>query len=434
MVEMKVVDLSGLDKSGIEDYFVKKKEFFPSEVEDSVQSILKDVAIRGDRALIEHTEKYDNVTLSPGSLRVKPSEIESLSAGFSFEFSHALRVAVERVREFHQKERVEEWSFMDELGNRLGQKCTPLKRVGIYIPGGKASYPSTLVMTVIPAITAGVEEIVLISPPSSFKAPSALALAVKIVGGISEIYRVGGVQGIAALGFGTQSIKQVDKIVGPGNIYVAVAKKLLYGYVDIDMVAGPSEVLIIADGTVEPKLTAVDLVAQAEHDQEARAFCVAYSNEIAFQINEWVKKLIQISPRKEIIRESIFKNGKIFIVRGEDEAALVADAISPEHLEIHTSDPEKFLKKIRNAGAIFLGKYSPEAMGDYVAGPSHVLPTAGTARFFSPLSILSFVKFSSIINMSKQGFEKLGKYASIIAQVEGLDEHANSVFYRKEES
>jgi len=434
MVEMKIIDLSDMDKGGIEDYFFQEKDFFLPEIEGSVYSILKDVASRGDRALIELTEKYDGFSLSKESLRVKPDEIETLSKGFSRNFSNALKVAVDRVREFHQREVIKEWSFIDALGNKLGKKCTPLKRVGIYVPGGKASYPSTVVMSAVPAIAAGVEEIVLISPPSSFISPSAIALTVKMVGGISEIYRVGGVQGIAALGFGTESIKRVDKIVGPGNIYVTVAKKMLFGCVDIDMVAGPSEVLIIADGSVKPKLTAVDLLAQAEHDQEAKAFCVVYDIKVAYQINEWVKRLSETSPRKDIIKESIFKNGRIFVVKGENEAALVADAVAPEHLEIQTSNPERLLKKIRNAGAIFLGKYSPETMGDYIAGPSHVLPTGGTARFFSPLNILSFVKFSSIIDISKRGFEKLGAYASTMAHVEGLFEHANSVYYRKEDN
>ena len=434
---IKIEDLSLLDPEELSNYIKREKGFFmknilPRDAENMVKNIINDVEEKGDAAVIKYTEQHDGIELTPDRIKVNREDIEGGADGFEDEFHRALETAIDRVRRYHEHVSLKDWTFTDDLGNKLGQKYTPLERVGIYIPGGKASYPSTLIMTALPAIAAGVKEIAVISPPASFEKPSPLALAVKKVGGITDIYRIGGVQGIAALTFGTETVKKVDKIVGPGNIYVTLAKKELFGYVDIDMIAGPSEVLIITDGTVSPRLTAIDLLAQAEHDEKARVFCTTVSMANAGEVKTWVDRLIGESVRKEIIEKSVNNNGIIFVVKNETCAAALANAIAPEHLEIQTANPDSLLPKIMNAGAIFTGRYSPEAIGDYVAGPSHVLPTCGTARFFSPLSTFSFYKFSSIINMSKEGLNNLGRHASIMAKIEGLFSHAQSISFRKE--
>ncbi len=435
---MKIEDLSSLNKVALINYMEKEKRFnqrafFPRDAENTVKKIINDVQEKGNTALINYTRQFDGVGLTADEIEVKKEEIEAGAEGFKEDFSRALDVSIERVRRYHEYHSIKDWMFTDDFGNTLGQKFTPLQRVGIYIPGGKASYPSTLIMTAVPALVAGVKEIAVISPPSSFEKPSPLALAVHKIGGITDIYRIGGIQGVAALAFGTETVKKVDKIVGPGNIYVTLAKKELFGYVDIDMVAGPSEVLIISDGSVSPGLTAVDLLAQAEHDEKARIFCITLAMENAREVGIWVKKLVEESVRREIIEKAIHDNGIIFVVKDEDCAAALANAIAPEHLEIQTGDPKSLLPKIKNAGAIFLGRYSPEAIGDYVAGPSHVLPTSGTARFFSPLSTGSFFKFSSIINMSKKGLKTLGCHAAVMARTEGLFAHARSISFREEQ-
>jgi len=430
---MRIEDFTKLNHEQIRERLGEVRQEFPPEITEEVKSIIRDVARRGDEALIESTRRFDGVELSRDSIQVDSAEIEECTGKAERAFSDALDVSIQRVAEYHRHERVEDRLSVDGFGNLLGRKCTPVERVGIYIPGGKASYPSTLVMTAVPAIVAGVERISLCTPPSSFIRPSALALAIQKIGRIDRVYRVGGVQGVAALALGTESVQRVDKIVGPGNMYVTVAKKELYGYVDIDMVAGPSEVLVITDGSANPGLAAVDLIAQAEHDERARAMCIATSMETARAVGREVERLLKKTERRKIARESIEKNGMIFVVSGEETAAAVANALAPEHLEIQTRDPRAILPLIRNAGAIFLGAYSAEAFGDYVAGPSHVLPTGGTARFFSPLSVLSFMKFSSVIDMSKKGMDELGPHAACFAEKEGLSSHAASIYRRKEE-
>jgi histidinol dehydrogenase len=429
---MRIVDFTKLNHEQIRERLGNVRQEFPPQITEEVKSIIVDVSQRGDDALIESTRKFDGVDLTGDSIEVDSAEIEECRGDVDGAFSDALDVSIQRVTEYHRHERVEDRLHVDGFGNTLGRKCTPVEHVGIYIPGGKASYPSTLVMTAIPAIVAGVERISLVTPPSSFIRPSALALAIQKIGRIDRVYRVGGVQGVAALALGTESVQRVDKIVGPGNMYVTVAKKELYGYVDIDMVAGPSEVLVITDGSSDSGLAAVDLIAQAEHDERARAMCVATSMETARAVEKAVERLLKKAERRKIARESIEKNGTIFVVSGEETAAAVANALAPEHLEIQTRDPRAILPLIRNAGAIFLGAYSAEAFGDYVAGPSHVLPTGGTARFFSPLSVLSFMKFSSVIDMSKKGMDELGPHAACFAEKEGLSSHAGSIYLRKE--
>jgi histidinol dehydrogenase len=460
-----IEDISAMNPAEISARFRAGGIPFPREVEDQVRAIVDDVARRGDAALFEHTIRFDgwdlsspSVTARPssgpgprdpgsrsalesvpagprkGTLRVDGAQIEECSRGVAPAVSRALEVAVERVKRFHEREiegdRFGGWTYIDELGNRVGKRTVPIERVGIYIPGGKASYPSTLVMTAVPALVAGVGEIALISPPASFAPPSPLCLAVKKIGGIADVFRVGGVQGIAALALGTETIRKVDKIVGPGNIYVAAAKKLLYGAVDIDMIAGPSEVLIIADGSVDPVLAAVDLMAQAEHDENARAVCVTWSKKHALDVRDALAGLLASSERREIVEKALRRSGRIYVVKDEECALALANGFGPEHLEIQTARPEDLLGGVRHAGAVFMGKNTAEAFGDYLAGPSHVLPTSGTARFFSPLSVLTFLKFSSVIEISDRGLGALGEHAACLAEAEGLHEHARSVAFR----
>ncbi len=432
-MDITIEDLSGLDQEGIKNFFNRERVSFSEKIRGEVRAIIQEVEERGDEALLEYTKLFDGVTLRLDELRVSEQEVAEASDGVDEALSRALDVSISRVKEFHECNPPKDWEFFDALGNRIGQRCIPLERVGVYVPGGKASYPSTLIMTVVPAMLAGVREIVVASPPSSFKKPSAFCAALRKTGRVSEVYRVGGVQAIAALAIGTGSIRRVDKIVGPGNAYVSFAKKELYGFVDIDMVAGPSEVCVIADGSVNPRLTAADILAQAEHDEDARAYCVTTSRKNAEHVREWVIELASSSRRRDIIERSISANGRIYVVRDVECAVQAANEIAPEHLEIHTDDPEAFLPKIKNAGAVFVGKYSAEAFGDYIAGPSHVLPTGGTARFFSSLNLLSFMKFSSVIEISRKGSRALGGHASVIAASEGLFSHADSIEFRKDE-
>ncbi len=429
--DVRIEDLSRSSRDEIVHCCRAKRGSFPEHVEKNVAAIIADVAEKGDSALRRYAKKFDGTESK--DFRVNGLEIADASKGVDDSLAPALDIAIERVRRFHEHNLQKDWKFTDELGDVLGQKCTPLKRVGIYIPGGKAAYPSSLIMTAVPAMAAGVGEIVVTSPPSSFVAPSALCAVLQKLGCINEVYRVGGVQGIAALALGTESIPRVDKIAGPGNIYVALAKKLLFGYVDIDMVAGPSEVLVITDGSIHPRVTASDLIAQAEHDENAKALCAVKSLRAAGEVAEWIAQLAGRSPRKEIIEKSIRQNGCIYIVKDVQDAVFLANEIAPEHLELQVMKPQDYVKDIINAGAIFIGRYSAEAFGDYIAGPSHVLPTGGTARFFSPLNALSFMKFSSIVRMSKRGADVLGKHARILAESEGLYAHAQSVGERLEE-
>jgi len=432
-MDILIEDLSKVDVDGIKEYFQRSRVSFSEKIKGDVLKVLKDVALRGDDALIEYTKDFDGVVLTRKELEVSRDEIEEASAGVDQAVLRALDESIKRVGEFHSRNLPKDWSFIDDSGNRIGQRCIPLRRVGIYVPGGKASYPSTLIMTVVPAIKAGVEEIAVVSPPSSFKKPSAFCAALSKLDFRGEVYRVGGVQAVAALAFGTKTIGRVDKIVGPGNVYVSFAKKELYGIVDVDMVAGPSEVCIISDGSVNPKLTAIDLLAQAEHDEDALAYCLTSSMDNAHQIRRFVLELGRSSKRREIIERSISSNGRIFIVRDIDCAVEAANVLAPEHLELHIENAGAVLSKIRNAGAVFVGKYSAEAFGDYIAGPSHVLPTGGTARFFSPLNLLSFVRFSSLVEISKEGMNKLGQHVYVLAASEGLFCHAESIKLRKEE-
>ena len=430
---MKIKDLR---KIGFKDLKEELKEnfYFPPEVEDHVRKIIENVYEKRDKALIEYTRKFDSYNLKRTKIKVQNSEIDSLSKNIDSSFISSIKLAIERVKDFHLRSLPNDWAYIDEFGNVLGQRYTPIENVGIYVPGGKAAYPSTIVMTAVIAHVAGVKCISVISPPSSFNDPSVISATIKEIGRIGNVYRIGGVHGIAALAFGTETVKKVDKIVGPGNLYVTIAKKILYGFVDIDMVAGPSEVLIIADGSIDVDYTAHDLIAQAEHDEEAKPICVTFDIKYAEKISNKVDYIVSKNPRRNIATKSLEKRGIIYVVKGIEEAVELVNYIAPEHLEIQTEDPKAYASKIKNAGAIFIGKNAAEAFGDYILGPSHVLPTGGTARFFSPLNIMSFYKISSIIEMSNEGVANLGEHASRIAKLEGLIGHANSINIRSDDN
>lgn len=401
-----------------------------AEVLSVAARIVDDVRARGDEALRDYTAQFDKAELT--ELRVTRSEIEAAVASVSDEFKDAISTAAASIEEFHEHQLPQSWFTAGEGGVFLGSKVTPLRRVGIYVPGGRAAYPSSVLMTAIPAIVAGVEEIAMVVPPAADGSvdPHALAAAAEV--GVSEIYKVGGAQAVAALAYGTRTIPRVDKIVGPGNAYVTAAKKLVMGDVGIDMLAGPSEVLILADATAEPAFVAIDLMAQAEHDPRAATYLVTDDPTLPDEVEEALEMLLADAPRAEVIRRSLTDNGRVIIVADAAAAIDVANAVAPEHLEVMMAEPFELLGSIRNAGAIFLGPWTPESVGDYVAGPNHVLPTGGTARFSGPLSVDDFVKRSSVISYSREALEADAATVIAIAAAEGLDAHADAVALRLE--
>ncbi|MGI6537961.1 MAG: histidinol dehydrogenase [Caldicoprobacterales bacterium] len=413
-----------------------KKRFQPEAFEESqtVLSILKKVREDGDDALLYYTEKFDGVKFSGSAdLQVTVDEIQEAYESLKKTdpgFLAILEKAARRIRKFHEKQRQESWISFDEPGIVLGRKVTPMERVGVYVPGGKAAYPSSVLMNVIPAQAAGVNEIIMVTPPGKSGKPALSILAAAKVAGVTRIYRIGGAQAIAALAYGTQTVPKVDKIVGPGNIYVALAKKEVYGSVDIDMIAGPSEILIIADNSAQPSYIAADLMSQAEHDPMASAMLVTDSEKIIDGVMQELKRQMEKQPLKNTICESLQNYGACILVDSIDEAVKISNAIAPEHLELSIVNPAEKLADIRNAGAIFLGHYTPEPVGDYMAGPNHVLPTGGTARFFSPLETGDFVKKSSIISYNKQALSRIYKEVAEFARMEGLPAHASSVEIR----
>ncbi len=407
--------------------FVKNRgQVLTEEYEHVVKEIIQRVQKEGDKAILEYTKRFDGLELTSETMEVPYEELERAYNEIEEDVRSALEVAHERIRRFHERQ-LERSFFTEEEGIILGNKVLPLERVGIYVPGGKAAYPSTVLMNAVPAVVAGVEEVIMVSPK-----PNPYTLASAFIAGVSRVYQIGGAQAVAGLAFGTETLPKVDKIVGPGNIFVALAKKLLYGVVDIDMIAGPSEILIIADGSVDPKWTASDLLSQAEHDELAGAFMITTDEEYAREVSQWVEKLLEDFPRKEIAQKSIERFGTIFLVEDLYKACEVANYIAPEHLEVLTEEPFSLLPYIKHAGAVFLGKYATEPLGDYVLGPNHTLPTGGTARFFSPLGVYHFLKKSSVIYLSKEGFEKVADYAESIAKAEGLFAHYYAVRVRKE--
>jgi histidinol dehydrogenase len=387
-------------------------------VQKAVRKILADVRKRGDAAVRAYTKKFDGVLPKEFSLEKRLEAIPPRQA-------EALRMAHDRIRAFHEKQLQESWQFTDGDGTRLGQQVSALARVGLYVPGGKAAYPSSVLMNAIPAKVAGVRELVMASPN-----PTPLVLAAAALAGVDRVIGIGGAQAIAALAYGTKSIPRVDKIVGPGNAYVAEAKRQVFGEVGIDMVAGPSEILVIADGSAEPDWVAMDLFSQAEHDESAQAILLSPNEGYLDAVETAVHKLLPGMERKAIISASLKARGALILTRDLDEACAVANRIAPEHLELSVESPETFVGKITNAGAIFLGRWSSEAIGDYCAGPNHVLPTAGTARFSSPLGVYDFQKRTSLIGVSRSGAEKLGKLAAILADGEGLSAHRRAAELR----
>ena len=399
-------------------------------IDASVASIIADVSLRGDAAVLEYTAMFDRVkATSVSALELPAAELKAAHDGLPADQKHALAEAAERIRAYHSRQGAESWSFTEADGTRLGLRVTPLERVGVYVPGGKAAYPSSVLMNVLPAKVAGVPEIVMVVPTPN-GAKNALVLAAAHLAGVTRGYTIGGAQAIAALAFGTATISQVDKIVGPGNAYVAAAKRRVFGSVGIDMVAGPSEVLVIADGSADPEWVAMDLFAQAEHDEAAQALLLSPDASLLDQVAASMAKLLPTMPREKIIAASLRHRGALIRVRDFAEACALANGIAPEHLELAVAAPDELLAQIRNAGAIFVGHFSSEALGDYCAGPNHVLPTARSARYSSPLGVYDFQKRTSVIAVSREGARTLGAIAATLARGEGLPAHAASAQYR----
>lgn len=402
------------------------------EIESRVKEIVANVKTRGDEAILEYTAKFDGAALTAEQLQVREEEIEEAYSLVDDEFLAAIRLAKKRIAAFHQKQLKNSWLETEEDGTILGQVYRPLASSGLYVPGGTASYPSSVLMNALPAQVAGVKRIVMVSPPNKEGKLNPYVLVAAQEAGVTEIYKIGGAQAVAALAFGTATVPKVDKIVGPGNIYVTLAKKQVYGAVNLDMLAGPSEVLVVADEKANPAYIAADLLSQAEHDVLASAILITTSEQIAQKVVEQLAQQLPLLSRKEIAEKSLQDRGLILIVNDLEEAWEMANFYAPEHLELLVENPWQYLGKIQHAGAIFLGAYSPEPVGDYLAGPNHVLPTGGTARFFSPLNVDDFVKKSSVLSFSQEGLQKVAQQAIKIAQVEGLGAHAQSLKIRME--
>ena len=400
----------------------------------TVRDILSDVRKRGDAAVLEYTKRFDHLDVATVvQLEIKQERLDAARKTISADQLTALELAAQRLHDYAEHQKLESWSYTEADGTLLGQQVTAMDRVGLYVPGGKAAYPSSVLMNAIPAKVAGVPELIMVVPTPGGEVND-LVLAAASIAGVDRVFTVGGAQAVAALAYGTESIPQVDKIVGPGNIYVATAKRMVYGTVGIDMIAGPSEIMVVCDGKTDPDWIAMDLFSQAEHDEDAQSILVSPNEEFLGQVQSSIEKLLPAMERKEIIQASLQSRGVMVKVKDMDEAVEVANYISPEHLELSVDDPDKLAGKIRHAGAIFMGRYTAEAVGDYCAGPNHVLPTSRTARFSSPLGVYDFQKRSSLIMCSPEGSSKLGKTASILARGEGLTAHARSAEYRIKET
>ncbi len=426
---MKIIDSRQQDIMTELKRIINRGETATEEVATAVKEVVERVRREGDPAVLEFTEKFDKVKLTLKDIRVSQQEITEAYSRVEAKKVDALKLAAQNIRAFHEKQKLHSWVSQEADGVILGQLARPIRSAGVYVPGGKACYPSSVLMNVIPATVAGVEHLVMCSPaPGGNLSPYILVAA--DLAGVSEIYKIGGAQAIAAMAYGTATIPKVDKIVGPGNIYVATAKRYVFGQVDIDMIAGPSEILIIADHTANPVFVASDLLSQAEHDELASALLVTTSRELATTVEAEVERQLAALVRKDIARKAIDRFGAIVIAGDLREAADISNSIAPEHLELAVEAPFELLSQIKNAGAIFLGHYSPESVGDYIAGPNHVLPTGGTARFFSPLSTDSFMKKSSLIFYTREGLDKVGEAVMQIADVEGLEGHGNTIKVR----
>ena len=429
---MRIVKLTKESKSNILENLLKRSPNSYGKFESAVADILANVKSRGDDALFEYTRNFDKADINPSNIVVTQEEIDEAYSLVDDKLLEVIRKALVNIRDYHEKQKQYSWFDSKPDGTILGQKVTALSRVGVYVPGGKAAYPSSVLMNVMPAKVAGVEQIVMCTPPDKEGKVYPTTLVAAKEAGVDVIYKVGGAQAIAAMAYGTASVPKVDKIVGPGNIYVALAKKAVFGYVSIDSVAGPSEIMVIADETANPRFVAADLLSQAEHDEMASAILVTTSEELAKKVSAQIDEFLKELSRSEIISKSLENYGYILVADSIDEAIEVANDIASEHLEIVTKDPFNVMTKIKNAGAIFLGEYSSEPLGDYFAGPNHVLPTNGTAKFFSPLSVDDFIKKSSIISYSREALELIHNDIETFANAEHLTAHANSIHVRFE--
>ena len=430
---MRIQKLNSDTKKNLLEDLLKRSPNNYGQYEASVKEILDKVKEEKDAAVFAYTAKFDGAELTADTIEVTDAEIEEAYAQVDDTLLTVIRKAKDNIESYHAKQRQNSWFDSKPDGTILGQKITPLHRVGVYVPGGKAVYPSSVLMNVMPAKVAGVDEIIMVTPPGKNGKVSPNTLVAAKEAGVDKIYKVGGAQAIAALAYGTESIPKVDKIVGPGNIYVALAKKAVYGHVSIDSIAGPSEILVVADETANPRYVAADLLSQAEHDELACAILITTSEEFAKKVDEEVKGFVEVLSRKEIIQKSLDNYGYILVAESMDEAIATVNEIASEHLELVTKNPFETMTKIRNAGAIFVGEYSSEPLGDYFAGPNHVLPTNGTAKFFSPLSVDDFIKKSSIISYSREALEPIYKDIVQFAECEQLTAHANSIRVRFED-
>lgn len=430
---MRTVTLTKETTRDILENLLKRSPNNYGKFETAVAEILAKVKAEGDAALFAYTKEFDQAEITAGTIRVTEEEIEEAYALVDPSLIEVIRKALVNIRSYHEKQKTNSWFTSETDGTMLGQKVTPLNRVGVYVPGGKAVYPSSVLMNIVPAKVAGVSQIVMTTPPGKDGKVNPSTLVAAKEAGADEIYKVGGAQAIAALAYGTASVPKVDKIVGPGNIFVALAKKAVYGYVSIDSIAGPSEILVLADESANPRYVAADLLSQAEHDELASAILITTSRELAAKVDAEVKGFVEVLSRKEIISKSLENFGYILIAENMEEAIEAANEIASEHMEIVTRNPFEVMMKVKNAGAIFIGEYSSEPLGDYFAGPNHVLPTNGTAKFFSPLSVDDFVKKSSIVYYSREALEKIHKDIIQFATSEQLTAHANSIAVRFEE-
>ena len=429
---MRIIKLNEQSRANILADLLKRDPNNYSAYEDTVQAIVDDVRARGDEALFEYTKKFDGAELSADNIRVTQAEIQEALSQVDPNLLAVMKKSMKNIREYHEKQKQYSWFDSKPNGTILGQKVTALSSVGVYVPGGKAAYPSSVLMNIIPAEVAGVEKIVMVTPPGKDGKVNPVTLIAAHLAGATEVYKVGGAQAIAALAFGTKSIPRVNKIVGPGNIFVALAKKAVYGHVSIDSIAGPSEILVLADETANPRFVAADLLSQAEHDELASAILVTTSMELAEKVSAETEAFVQNLSRKAILEKSLENYGYILVADSMEDAIETANAIASEHLEIVTKNPFEVMTKIQNAGAIFMGEYSSEPLGDYFAGPNHVLPTNGTAKFFSPLGVDDFIKKSSIIYYSREALEAVHTDIESFAEAEHLTAHANSVRVRFE--
>ena len=431
---MRIVELTESTKKNLLKDLLKRSPSSYGTYEQTVSEIVNNVKENGDKAVFDYTEKFDHFALNSGNIRVTEEEIKEAYKEIPEELIEVYRHSAANIRTFHEKQLRQSFIETRPDGSILGQRITPIEKAGVYVPGGKAAYPSSVLMNVIPAKVAGVPKIVMTTPCNKEGKVNAGTLVAADIAGVDEIYKVGGAQAIAALAFGTESIPKVDKITGPGNIFVALAKKAVYGHVSIDSVAGPSEILVLADETANPRYVAADLLSQAEHDELASAILITTSKDLAEKVSKEVDGFTETLERREIILKSLSNYGYILVAENMEDAIAAANDIASEHLEILTKNPYETMTKIKNAGAIFMGEYSSEPLGDYFAGPNHILPTNGTARFFSPLSVDDFIKKTSLISFSKDALEKVHTEIEAFAKSEGLTAHANSIKVRFERS